>query len=312
MRVVLEVQDGPDRGRKAVLRARQALRVGRTERSDFVLAGDQQLSSRHFMVECDDRACQIRDLESTNGTLLNGEPVGQARLRHGDEIYAGQTLLRVTIEALVADDFPEESPIKSVLGAGVLRMPIVCQRRECASGLTLLESDRPEPAPHVVAHRLSNLASGYVLIDPRRAELEPAALATSTALIDELPAEVSPRLAPLAESLPLVEQAWGRDGMAIVFSLLAPEEVTQHLRQALRFDPGVGRGSTTALLALHWPSVGRILLEHCPPAMTSQLFGSALEGLMVEGLPPVSWQLFCGGTLAKQALGAGFEIPATD
>lgn len=312
MRVVLEVQDGPDRGRKAVLRARQALRVGRTERSDFVLAGDLQLSSRHFLVECDERACQIRDLESTNGTLLNGQPIGQARLRHGDEIFAGQTLLRVSIESIASDDAAFEAPLKTAVAASVLRMPIGCQVRGCASGLTLIESTQLEPPPLVVAHRLGKLAAGFVLIDPLRAQLEGDALAASAPLVAELPPETSPRLIPFGEAFSWLEPLWGRDALAIVFSHATPEAVAQGLQHALRFDPATRRPQTgSGLLALHWPSVGRILLEHCAAETLAALFGETVEGVLYEGVEPAGWQLFCRDALAQQIRGAGFEIPAT-
>ena len=50
------------------------------------------VSRRHAQATCDGAAVFLRDLGSTNGTLVNGEPVGPGsvvRLYHGDRISFG-------------------------------------------------------------------------------------------------------------------------------------------------------------------------------------------------------------------------------
>ncbi|HZC26384.1 MAG TPA: FHA domain-containing protein [Actinopolymorphaceae bacterium] len=50
------------------------------------------VSRRHAQATCDGAAVFLRDLGSTNGTLVNGEPVGPGsvvRLDHGDRISFG-------------------------------------------------------------------------------------------------------------------------------------------------------------------------------------------------------------------------------
>lgn len=62
---------------------------------DVDLAGvDRQrvVSRRHAQATCDGAAVFLRDLGSTNGTLVNGEPIGGGsvlRLYHGDRISFG-------------------------------------------------------------------------------------------------------------------------------------------------------------------------------------------------------------------------------
>jgi pSer/pThr/pTyr-binding forkhead associated (FHA) protein len=41
------------------------------------------------------RVCVIRDLGSCNGTWVNGRAIRRARLRHGDELQLGETVIRV-------------------------------------------------------------------------------------------------------------------------------------------------------------------------------------------------------------------------
>lgn len=64
--------------------------VGR-EDADIV-AMDPSLSARHFEIENRDGEFFVRDLDSTNGTILNGETVvDSVRLQDGDRIEAGKT-----------------------------------------------------------------------------------------------------------------------------------------------------------------------------------------------------------------------------
>src|SRR5262245_31014774 len=100
MRVVLEVHSGPTAGKKIWLRPGQALEVGRTELAEFVIAQDGQISSRHFALELDSQACRVRDLDSSNGTLLNGKRITEAIVKDGDRIFAGQTTFLVHIEGI--------------------------------------------------------------------------------------------------------------------------------------------------------------------------------------------------------------------
>lgn len=54
---------------------------------------DPAVSRRHFQVEVAGREFFIRDLDSSNGTFVNGERVRYTELLDGDEVRAGQTYL---------------------------------------------------------------------------------------------------------------------------------------------------------------------------------------------------------------------------
>jgi len=102
MRVILQVTSGPSAGRKALLGASQVLQVGRTEWADFTLAHDGRMSGVHFALETDNASCSIRDLGSTNGTWVNGQPLAERKLlKSGDEVRAGETLFTVRVEGEV-------------------------------------------------------------------------------------------------------------------------------------------------------------------------------------------------------------------
>ena len=50
---------------------------------------------RHAQLFFRDDKWVIRDLGSTNGTRVNGVPVGRCRLRPGDRVALGDTVLRI-------------------------------------------------------------------------------------------------------------------------------------------------------------------------------------------------------------------------
>jgi hypothetical protein len=69
--------------------------IGRGSHADFVLADDDAVSRTHAEIAVRAGLCLIRDLDSCNGTLLNGRPVRRARLRRGDVLLLGETEIRV-------------------------------------------------------------------------------------------------------------------------------------------------------------------------------------------------------------------------
>ena len=95
MILLLEVKSGPSKGKGIRLQPGQSVRVGRTSKSDFVLPVDGHLSGMHFEVALEENECHLRDLKSTNGTLLNGQRINQAVLRDGDTIVAGERCFRI-------------------------------------------------------------------------------------------------------------------------------------------------------------------------------------------------------------------------
>ena len=72
------------------------LTVGRGGQNDLVLSGDDFASARHARIEVRGDGIWVQDLDSTNGTFVNGSRVaGAQRLDHGDVLRVGETDLRV-------------------------------------------------------------------------------------------------------------------------------------------------------------------------------------------------------------------------
>ena len=73
--------------------------VGRGGQNDLVLAGDDFASARHARIEARGDGVWVQDLDSTNGTYVNGARVmGAQRLDPGDVLRVGETDLRVEEE----------------------------------------------------------------------------------------------------------------------------------------------------------------------------------------------------------------------
>ena len=75
--------------------------IGRATGADFIV--DAALVSRvHCRVTAlADGKLEVRDLDSTNGTFVNGERIEQARLDDGDRLQVGRLELIVSREAAV-------------------------------------------------------------------------------------------------------------------------------------------------------------------------------------------------------------------
>ena len=59
---------------------------------------DPSISSRHFQIDAVGNDLFVRDLGSTNGTLLNGHPVRYSEILPGDELRVGRTILVLRVE----------------------------------------------------------------------------------------------------------------------------------------------------------------------------------------------------------------------
>lgn len=68
--------------------------VGRHHACDVVL-DEASVSRRHVRLVYRDGSWVLQDLESTNGTLVNGSLVGRCALRPGDQLVLGYARLRI-------------------------------------------------------------------------------------------------------------------------------------------------------------------------------------------------------------------------
>jgi len=94
---MLTFESGPFAGRIVAL-PNQMVSIGRAPDNDVVV-GDPATSGHHGRLEVRSGFFWISDLGSTNGTLVNGEPVIEKQLNHGDQVAIGQNVIRFTLES---------------------------------------------------------------------------------------------------------------------------------------------------------------------------------------------------------------------
>jgi pSer/pThr/pTyr-binding forkhead associated (FHA) protein len=69
--------------------------IGRATGAGFIL--DAPLVSRlHCRLSAGDEAIQVKDLDSTNGTFVNGRRIRSAKLHAGDRLKVGRVEIRIS------------------------------------------------------------------------------------------------------------------------------------------------------------------------------------------------------------------------
>jgi DNA-binding NtrC family response regulator len=88
----LQVVSGPDEGR-SVVTDKERLRVGSQPQNDLVLVEDRAASRHHFEIQYTERGYLLVDLNSTNGTFLDGRRIERAYLSPSSQIRAGSSVI---------------------------------------------------------------------------------------------------------------------------------------------------------------------------------------------------------------------------
>lgn len=122
--------------------------AGRDASCDVIVA-DKSVSRRHAYLERRGEAWAVVDQGSANGTFLDGKPVSESVLRHGQELRFGMVSLRVEIEA----DMPQTilMPAGAMEPASTMLMPIPSQAAPPAARPPAPPPARPVPPTRPVA-----------------------------------------------------------------------------------------------------------------------------------------------------------------
>lgn len=89
--ITLRVLDGADRGR-VFQNLPLPITIGREE-GNAIQLNDERVSRYHIKIQEDHGRLVITDLESTNGTKVNGEDIQLRILRYGDIIAVGRSVM---------------------------------------------------------------------------------------------------------------------------------------------------------------------------------------------------------------------------
>lgn len=111
--ITLRILHGADRGR-VFEDVPTPVTIGREEGNTIQL-NDERVSRYHLKLQEDNDKIVVTDLESTNGTKVNGEDVQVRLVRHGDMITVGRSLLLVgshsDIDRRIAELAARQQPV---------------------------------------------------------------------------------------------------------------------------------------------------------------------------------------------------------
>ena len=148
----LKILGGKHQGKLIPLNTKKFL-VGREQ--DCHLRPNSDLVSRHHCVfSIDDYAIRLRDLGSTNGTLVNGSPLrGEVILKSGDQVTIGKLELEVVIRqtAQKAPSVPVKPPSSSELPVSGLTPAEMNTQNENVDTSFEMPSFTPSTAPETVS-----------------------------------------------------------------------------------------------------------------------------------------------------------------
>jgi len=161
MQVNLKVLAGPYKGRIFNFTQPDTFLIGRTDDSHLCLPEDKFFSRHHCLLEITPPRCFLRDLGSTNGTFVNGQRVAEARLKSGDQIQGGETVLLVEVSASETNPAITTQYVEQLTQPAIVTVACLhCGRREQAEAtsseehLTFLCEDcrielknTPQPIP---------------------------------------------------------------------------------------------------------------------------------------------------------------------
>src|SRR5258707_4669507 len=85
---------GKYQGGEFPLRMEREIIVGRSSELDMVLVEDM-VSRKHAKITTTGDQIVIQDLGSTNGTFVNGEKIKKVRLKEGDRILIGTSIIKL-------------------------------------------------------------------------------------------------------------------------------------------------------------------------------------------------------------------------
>jgi pSer/pThr/pTyr-binding forkhead associated (FHA) protein len=317
-RVVLTIAGGPYAGRRLVVQPGKTALVGRASWADLALPDDRRLSGRHFSVDCTAEGCVLHDQKSTNGTLVNGLPVKEARLKPGDVVTAGGTSLSVSFYRTGDRPLPTESDLD--LGAQLPQGGVVLPADSAMFAPPPAPPASPAPPPvpadgtvqdHLLHFLRSTQEPLYALLDAARDPKVLDGLRASKALFESLyegarGEELAP-WAPYLVFLPpqsryldqLVRESWGKSWGVFVISRGAFAEVRKHFRKFLLVKLPDGK---EVYFRFYDPRVLRVFLATCNAEQMTAFFGPISAFYTETGDPDTVLQFTAGERGVRKTL----------
>lgn len=318
MNIVLEIRSGSNAGAQLRPALGRFLRIGSNPQADHAFPDDPQMAAFHFAIQVSAKGCRLLDLNSKDGTFLNGARVKQAVLSNGDEIRAGGT---VFVVRMLRDDAPATSlpeaerpaarpspvsfePIQSA-SSGSPTLPGELPSFAASAPPVSLPAVPSPPVPQAPAAaklRLQDLLRRdfqplFALLDAAR---EPSVLKVIyeskeefQSLYEGAPgaqlAHFAPYLVRIPEKSPLIEtlvnQAWSKSWGVFLTCDKPLKELRAHFRHFLYVKLPDGK---QVYFRYYDPRVLRLFLPTCQPEESNQFFGPVKQFLLEAEEPQLA------------------------
>lgn len=243
----------------------QEITIGREPHNDLAFPSDVLVSGTHARLRVLNDQVVLQDLQSRNGTLVNGVRIQEEPLGHGGRFSIGKQQFKIGFVGHVDDAEPIEAPLPSVgftepkpiviphsrdgiekdvqpkIKSVTSRLPIArgevlpiadleipFESFPCGSGLVLFGGCMPSFDPIDIARRLTLATPGW-LMHPKIAEATlPDSKKTQATLERELNIEQISATDP-SWMIPWSER-WGTQTTLIVYSRSEPKEIKQAIK----------------------------------------------------------------------------------
>jgi len=156
----LQVAEGPDTGLELVS-DKERLRVGAHAGCDLVLSEDRTASRQHCEVQSTDKGYLVVDLNSTNGTFLDGRRIERAYLSPGSRILVGQsTILFAPIDEEVTVEPDPEGQLGGMIGRSLkMRQIFGLIRKVAPMDVSIIIQGETGTGKELVARAIHELSS---------------------------------------------------------------------------------------------------------------------------------------------------------
>jgi pSer/pThr/pTyr-binding forkhead associated (FHA) protein len=130
--------------------------VGRSSDLDMVLVEDM-VSRKHARIAMQQDQIWIEDLGSTNGTFVNGEKIKRARLKEGDRVLIGTSILKVIAGDANSPGARDEAQVKQ-------NLENVAAARRTSQARTMSGSIEEVPLPDLLQLFGTSKKSGVLVV----------------------------------------------------------------------------------------------------------------------------------------------------
>jgi pSer/pThr/pTyr-binding forkhead associated (FHA) protein len=271
----LVMLEGPQAGRRLPL-GTSAVTFGRSPSAMMSFPQDSFMSSMHLTVQAQPNGILITDMRSTNGSLLNGQPITHSVAVDGDILKIGSLTMKVVAVPMVATSI---SPSQPAADSAPFHLPVA--------------SPPGSKADAVLRVLLKTQGTLFCLLDAASDEMIPALLQVARdqvqieSLYEGNSAKELARWAPYLLRLPpeapllrvLIDRGWGKGWASFFTATAAFEDVRKHFRRFLLVQLENGK---EVFFRFYDPRVLREFLPTTNSAELATFFGPVKEWI-VEG-----------------------------